>query len=110
MQDKVLSLLGIAAKAGKAASGGFSAEEAVRSHKAKLVVIAGDALTNTTKRFADKCGHYRVPYRFYGSKEAIGHALGKQPRACVAVLDRGLADSILKLLPGDGGSGEGDSS
>ena len=31
MQDRILALLGIAARAGKIVSGGFSAEEAVRS-------------------------------------------------------------------------------
>ena len=46
MQDRILALLGIAARAGKIVSGGFSAEEAVRSRKARLVIIAKDAKNN----------------------------------------------------------------
>ena len=74
MQDRILALLGIAARAGKIVSGGFSAEEAVRSRKARLVIIAKDAKNNTIKKFTDKCSF------------------------CVAVTDRGLAESIERLF------------
>lgn len=99
MQDRIFSLLSIAAKAGMVVSGGFSAEEAVRRRKACLVLIAEDAQANTVKKFTDKCSHYKIPFRFYGSKEALGHAVGRQSRACVALTDRGFADSILSKLP-----------
>ena len=41
--DKVLSMIGIAARAGNIASGEFSAEKAVKGGKAYLVVMAKDA-------------------------------------------------------------------
>ena len=99
MQDRVLSQLGLAAKAGKIAAGGFSAEEAVKSRKARLVLIATDAKSNTAKKFTDKCTFYKIPFRFYGSKEELGRAVGRESRACVAVIDRGFAESILNKLP-----------
>ena len=98
MQDRVLMQLGLAARAGRVAAGGFSAEEAVKSRKARLVLIAEDAKTNTAKKFTDKCTFYKIPFRFYGTKEALGHAIGKGERSCIAVTDRGLADNIDKLL------------
>lgn len=98
MQDRVLSLLGIAAKAGKIVSGGFSAEDAVRKRKAFLVLIAEDAQGNTVKKFEDKCTFYKIPFRFYGSKETLGRAVGRDSRACVAVTDRGFAEGILKII------------
>ena len=98
MQDKVFSLLGLAAKAGKTVSGGFSAEEAVKSRKAQLVILADDAQHNTVKKFTDKCRSHNVPLRFYGSREELGRAVGKETRACVAVTDRGFAQSLLKKL------------
>lgn len=101
MQDRVFSLLGLAAKAGKVAAGGFSAEEAVKSRKARLVLIAEDAQANTVKKFTDKCTFYKIPFRFYGTKETLGHSVGRESRACVAVTDRGFADSILGKLPDD---------
>ena len=42
-KNSVLSMLGLAAKAGKIASGEFSVEKAVKSGKAFLVMIAEDA-------------------------------------------------------------------
>lgn len=98
MQDRVLSLLSIAQKAGKAVSGGFQCEEACRNRKAKLVILAEDAQKNTVGTFQNKCAYYKIPYCFYGSKEALGHAIGRGERSCVAVTDQGLADSIGRLL------------
>ncbi|MDO5133466.1 MAG: ribosomal L7Ae/L30e/S12e/Gadd45 family protein [Eubacteriales bacterium] len=106
MQDRVLSLLGLAAKAGMTASGGFSAEEAVKSRKARLVIVARDAQANTAKRMTDKCTFYKIPFRFYETKETLGRAVGKQDRACIAVMDRGFAESILKVSD-DSGKGGG---
>ena len=96
--DKLLSLLGIAQKAGKIVSGGFLCEKAIKSREAKLVIIAEDAQKNTVSTISNKCTFYHIPYSFYGVKETLGHAIGKQERSCVAVMDQGLADSITKLL------------
>lgn len=97
-QNKVLSLLGLSARAGKIASGEFMTETAVKSRKAKLVIVAGDASDNTGKLFHDKCSFYKVPVYDYGTKETLGHAIGKEQRAAVAVLDTGLAQTIISHL------------
>lgn len=47
--SKVLSMLGLAAKAGKVASGEFSTEKEVKSGNACLVIVAEDASDNTKK-------------------------------------------------------------
>ena len=96
--DKVLSLLGLSARAGKIASGEFAAETAVKSGKAALVIVAEDASANTKKLFHDKCTFYEVPVIDYGTKETLGHAIGKELRASVAVLDNGLANAIISHL------------
>ena len=96
--DKVLSLLGLSARAGKIASGEFAAETAVKSGKAALVIVAEDASANTKKLFHDKCTFYEVPVFDYGTKETLGHAIGKELRASVAVLDNGLANAIISHL------------
>lgn len=105
MQDKIYSLLGLAARAGRIVSGSFSTEESVRSRKACLVILAEDSQTNTAKRIKDKCSYYRVPVVVYGSKDGIGHAVGRAPRACAAITDRGIAQSIIKkMTDGPGGN------
>ena len=96
--NKVLSLIGLATKAGKTASGEFLTEREVKSGKAALVIVAGDASENTKKKFRNMCDYYKVPIYFYEDKDTLGHAMGKQFRASLAVLDEGLAKGIRKHL------------
>ena len=42
-QDKALAMIGLAQKAGKIVSGEFATEKAVKTGKAALVIVAGDA-------------------------------------------------------------------
>lgn len=97
-QNKVLSLLGLAMKGRNLVSGEVQTENAVKSGSAMLVIIAEDASKNTKKHFWDKCSFYEVPAYVYGSKEALGRAVGKNQRSSVGVCDAGLADAIIKLL------------
>lgn len=98
MNDRILSLLGLAAKGKNLVSGEFSTEKAVKERKAALVIISSEASDNTRKLFTDKCMFYNTPIYFYGTKEALGRAVGKEMRASVAVTDKGLAESIIKRL------------
>lgn len=94
----MLSLIGLATKAGKTASGEFLTEREVKSGKAALVIVAGDASENTKKKFRNMCDYYKVPIYFYEDKDTLGHAMGKQFRASLAVLDEGFAKGIRKHL------------
>ena len=96
--NKVLSLIGLATKAGKTASGEFLTEREVKSGKAALVIVAGDASENAKKKFRNMCDYYKVPIYFYEDKDTLGHAMGKQFRASLAVLDEGFAKGIRKHL------------
>ncbi|MGN0343123.1 MAG: L7Ae/L30e/S12e/Gadd45 family ribosomal protein [Roseburia sp.] len=96
--DKVLSMLGIAAKSGNIASGEFSTEKAIKERKAYLVVVAEDSSDNTKKNFSNMCHFYHVPYVTYSDKENLGHSIGKEFRASLAVTNEGLAKSVLKQL------------
>lgn len=95
---KVFSLLGIATKSNNIVSGEFLTEKAVKEKKAALVIVAEDASDNTKKKFRNMCTYYKVPIYFCGLKTEIGHAMGKEFRASLAVLDKGLADAIEKQL------------
>ena len=101
MEKKVLSLLGLSAKSGNLVSGEFSTEKAVKEHKAALVVVAEDASDNTKKSFSNMCAYYHVPMIVFADKETLGHAIGKQFRASVAVTQDGFAKAILKLMESD---------
>ena len=95
---KALSLISLATKAGKTASGEFSTEQSVKSFRAELVIVATDASDNTKKKFQNMCEFYEVPIYFYGDKDTLGHAMGKEFRASLAVNDAGFAKGIMKHL------------
>ncbi|GFI37931.1 ribosomal L7Ae/L30e/S12e/Gadd45 family protein [Lachnospiraceae bacterium 50-23] len=97
-QSKVLSLISLATKAGKVASGEFCTEKEIKSGNASLVMVAGDASDNTKKRFQNMCDFYKVPICFYKDKDTLGHAMGKEFRASLAVLDEGFAKGIRKHI------------
>ena len=96
--SKAMSMISLATKAGKTASGEFSTEQSVKSFKAELVIVAADASDNTKKKFQNMCEFYEVPIYVYGDKESLGHAMGKENRAMLAVNDLGFAKSIIKHL------------
>ena len=96
--NKTMGLIGLATKAGKTAGGEFLTEREVKSGRADLVIVAEDASENTKKKFQNMCEYYKVPIRFYGDKDTLGHAMGKQFRASLAVLDEGLAKGIRKHM------------
>ena len=97
-QSKVLSMISMATKAGKTASGEFCTEREVKSGGAALVIVAGDASDNTKKKFKNMCDYDHVPICFYGDKDTLGHAMGKQFRASLAILDEGFAKGIRKHM------------
>ena len=96
--DSVLRMIGLAAKAGKVVSGEFMTENAVKSKEAYLVIIAQDVSNNTRKKFGNMCSYYKVEMREYADKDALGRAIGKEFRASLAVIDKGLAQAVLKKM------------
>lgn len=96
--DKVLSLLSLATKAGKSKSGEFLTEKEVKDGNAFLVIVAKDASENTKKKFLNMCEFYEVPICFYSDKDTLGHAMGKEFRASLAIVDAGFAKGMMKHL------------
>lgn len=91
-------MLGLATRARNLVSGEFSTEKAVKEGKAWLVLVATDASDNTKKQFHNMCDFYHVRCMEFGSKEELGHAMGKEMRASLAVTNEGFAKSIIKIL------------
>ena len=97
-ENRILSLAGLAQRAGLAASGEQEAEQAVRSGKARLVLLACDASGGTVKKFSHRCFYYNVPLaRLSVGKKELGQAIGKGERSSLAICEEGFAKSILNL-------------
>ena len=97
-RQKILNMIGLAQKAGKVASGEFSTEKAVKTGKAYTVIVADDSSDNTKKMFSNMCTYYKVPIHFFSDKESVGHAMGKEFRASLVILDEGFAKGIRKHI------------
>ena len=96
--NKALSLIGLATKAGKTVSGEFSTEKSIKTGKGYLAIVAGDSSDNTKKKFRNMCEFYEVPLYILSDKETLGHAMGKEFRASLAVQDWNFAEAIRKVL------------
>ena len=79
-------------------SGEFMTEKAVKEGMACLVIVADNASDNTKKMFTNMCSFYNVPIVIMQDKDTLGHAMGKQYRASLAIVDQGFADAIMKQL------------
>lgn len=104
--NKIFSYLGLAVRGRRLVSGEFLTEQAVKKKKAYIVIVATDASENTKKSFRDMCTYYQVNIYFYGNKEQLGHAIGKEFRASIAVTDGNLANAIEKVLMEEQGEAE----
>lgn len=100
--NRILSVLSLAQKAGRVASGEFAVEQSVKEGSACLVIVAEDASENTKKKMTNMTDYYEVPLSFYADKEQLGGCIGKEYRSMVAVKDPGFADSIRKKLSQEG--------
>lgn len=98
MYKGILSLLGLAQKAGKVASGDFAAEKAILAGKAKLILIAEDAAEETKKKYRALAEEYQVDCVSAVDKIELGTAIGKDFRAVAVILDDGFKKGIQKKL------------
>lgn len=94
----MFSYIGLAMKSGNLVSGGFATEKAVKDYKAKVVIAADDLSENSRKKYDQMCEYYHVPMFYYGTKEELGHAIGKEYRAVLAIVDQGLAKAVIQSI------------
>ncbi len=92
MDSKALRMIGLAQRAGKIITGTELCSTAVKSGKAKLVILAKEASPSTVKIFKN----YPVDIVFVESRELLGKYTGKEIRTVAAVTDEGFARIIKK--------------
>lgn len=92
---KLLSLLGLAQRAGKAISGDFAVDSAIRSGKVQLLIIACDTSVNTKKDLQALALRYNVVVCELMTKDQLGNSIGKAHRASLAIIDQGFSKALL---------------
>lgn len=95
--NRVKGVLGLARRAGALAVGTVGVVDAIRSGKAKLVLIADGVSENTRKRLTDKASFRSVPTEFlpFGAEE-LGHCVGKGDSSSAAILQENFVISYRK--------------
>lgn len=99
MTEQVLSMLGLAKKAGRVETGEEPVGAAARARKARVILVARDAGPSSQRRafsFAQTgaCLCLTLP----ADKDALGRALGRTSVAMCAVTEIGFAGAIVKKL------------
>ena len=95
--QRLFGMISISKKAGALVTGESRTEEAVRSDKAYLIILTEDASDNTKKKFSDMSTYRSVPLIYLPDRITFGGLIGKKNAVSGAVLDKGLAENILKL-------------
>lgn len=68
----------------------------IRSNKVALVIICEDASDNTKKKFSNKCEYYGIEYIIDGNSDDLSHAIGKDNRKVVGILNAKFAKKIIE--------------
>ncbi|CCO09425.1 L7Ae/L30e/S12e/Gadd45 family ribosomal protein [Desulforamulus hydrothermalis] len=98
MHGPVFHLLGLSQRAGKVAAGDFAVRQQLARGKVKLLIVAANTSERIKQDYVQMGRSKNVPVVLALTKEALGCALGKSPRAAVAVLDENFARGIQGLL------------
>ena len=99
MTEHILSMIGLAKKAGQVAIGEEPVGAAARAKDARVIKVAQDAAPGSVRRAmsfgqAGACLCLTVPF----DKDRLGRALGRTSCAMAAVTDIGFAEAIVKKL------------
>jgi ribosomal protein L7Ae-like RNA K-turn-binding protein len=94
----VFKLLGLGQRARSVVSGDEGVRTKLERHQARLVIVARDAAPATRRDFSLLAARYSVPCVEFGTKDELGAAVGKSPRAVLALLEDNLARRVMRLL------------
>ncbi|HEY8909618.1 MAG TPA: ribosomal L7Ae/L30e/S12e/Gadd45 family protein [Desulfosporosinus sp.] len=94
MNTRIQSLIGIARRASKIATGDAQVEAMLKKRKGFLLIIAEDA-PGAQKKYNLWANDLKLPVLVTGTKLEIGHSIGLSPRSAVLILDQGFAKAIL---------------
>ncbi len=103
MNDKVLSLLGLARRAGKLSLGFDPAAESVKTGQSRLILITSDISPKTKKELEYSLRNSEMQLQSIPfDVESVGRAVGKAAKI-ISVNDEGFAASVKKLLGSNNG-------
>ena len=97
--ERILSMIGLAKKAGLVEIGEEPVGSAARAKHARIILVAGDAAASSVRRaYSFAQSGNCLCLTIDAAKDELGGALGRTSCAMVAVTDIGFAESIVKKL------------
>ena len=100
INNKILGLIGLAAKARKVCFGADSVEERVNKKQVKLLIVAEDASDRTKDKFSKIAEKKNVPIIIKGEIEILSKAIGKSNKAIIGIEDINLSNEIQRINNG----------
>ena len=92
MQSKAERLIGLATRAGKVITGLELCEKAVKTNKAKLIILTNETSDNSKKIFEG----LGIDVIYLESKELLGKCTGKETRSVAVITDKNFSTAVLK--------------
>lgn len=96
-RQKALNLLGLSQKAGKLVSGFEVVSMGVKATKVKLVILAQDSQTDTSKKITNLAQKYEVSVITEFNSTEISQAIGKK-RKVLGITDIGFCKALLQKI------------
>lgn len=100
INNKILGLIGLAARARKVCFGADMVEERTNKKKVKLLIIAENASIRTKDKFKKLAEKENVPIIIKGEIEILSKAIGKSNKAIIGIEDTNLSNEIQKINNG----------
>lgn len=100
IDNKILGLMGLAARARKVCFGADSVALQIKKKKVYLIIVAKDASDRTKDKFRNISYEYEIPIIIEGEIEILSKAIGKSNKAIIGIEDSHLASEIQKINNG----------
>ena len=100
INNKILGLIGLAARARKVCFGADSVEDRINRRQVKLLIVAEDASERTKDKFKKIAEKENVPIIVKGEIELLSKAIGKSNKAIIGIEDINLSNEIQKINNG----------
>lgn len=100
--ERVLRLLGLAARGGGIITGTERVRDAVRREQVPLVLVAADAAENAREKLLPLLLARKITHRVVFTRTELGAAVGRSPLSAIGVLESSLARRVRELLDGSG--------
>ena len=102
INNKILGLIGLAARARKVCFGADSVEDRTSRRQVKLLIVAEDASERTKDKFKKIAEKENVPIIVKGEIELLSKAIGKSNKAIIGIEDINLSNEIQRINNGGG--------